>query len=79
MKKNPFTEKRACELEVKGFFFTRTKSLLRRLKSVLSNTLSPFTINLEPKQGDVVVFLMFLKIVGSDRPLTKEVVRKLLP
>ena len=49
---------------LKGFFFTRTKSLLRRLKSGFSNTLSPFTINLEPKRGMLLLFWCLLKLLA---------------
>ena len=49
---------------LKGFFFTKTKSLLRRLKSLFSNTFSPFSINLEPKRGMLLLFWCFLKLLA---------------
>ena len=48
----------------KRVFFTKTKSLLRRLKSLFSNTFSPFSINLEPKRGMLLLFWCFFKLLA---------------
>ena len=62
--KKTFYLKASLRAFSKRVFFTKTKSLLRRLKSLFSNTFSPFSINLEPKGGMLLLFWCLLKLLA---------------
>ena len=62
--KKPFYLKASLRAFSKRVFFHKNKIPFTRLKSLFFNTFSPFSINLEPKRGMLLLFWCFLKLLA---------------